>query len=407
MEEQLRKQLVKQFLEFKIFKENELTHLNEKKLNALLIPLLREKKLKEVQKDGELMFQQFQKMLDMKNELCSFFEKEFQVAEMQYIRTISHYYEIFNEIIETFQHRAQDIYFNLSSQLTFFREKYEKTHRDINERHNDDIRKINEIKMEEKANYEENQKCLEDKYEKQINELKKQEIDQKQEIKVAIEPTIEKLWKLIIECYKSYHVSTLEQRTLYENLIEKDKKCIEEIKVNREKILAKKKNIAKLQQKIKNIKEFQYEELYKQEKENKEIQEYFVKRTKALSKILKNKKQEIKHFVMETDEILKYLNTLIEKAEKIFIIKELYSALEFTDEKIQPYNKLPEECIKEEEQDLLENFKRNYNKVLLDCCILNKDVEDLKRKNKELHLNLNSDSVDFQINNCALKTSCK
>ncbi|XP_067135194.1 dynein regulatory complex subunit 2-like isoform X2 [Centruroides vittatus] len=397
MEEQLRKQLVKQFLEFKIFKENELTHLNEKKLNALLIPLLREKKLKEVQKDGELMFQQFQKMLDMKNELCSFFEKEFQVAEMQYIRTISHYYEIFNEIIETFQHRAQDIYFNLSSQLTFFREKYEKTHRDINERHNDDIRKINEIKMEEKANYEENQKCLEDKYEKQINELKKQEIDQKQEIKVAIEPTIEKLWKLIIECYKSYHVSTLEQRTLYENLIEKDKKCIEEIK----------KNIAKLQQKIKNIKEFQYEELYKQEKENKEIQEYFVKRTKALSKILKNKKQEIKHFVMETDEILKYLNTLIEKAEKIFIIKELYSALEFTDEKIQPYNKLPEECIKEEEQDLLENFKRNYNKVLLDCCILNKDVEDLKRKNKELHLNLNSDSVDFQINNCALKTSCK
>ncbi|XP_023234803.1 coiled-coil domain-containing protein 65-like isoform X2 [Centruroides sculpturatus] len=397
MEEQLRKQLVKQFLEFKIFKENELAHLNEKKLNALLIPLLREKKLKELLKDGELMFQQFQKMLDMKNELCSFFEKEFQVSEMQYIRTISHYYEIFNEIIEIFQHRAQDIYFNLSSQLTFFKEKYEKTYKDINERHNDDIRKINEIKMEEKVNYEENQKCLEDKYEKQINELKKQEIDQKQEIKVAIEPTIEKLWKLIIECYKSYHVSTLEQRTLYENLIEKDKKCIEEIK----------KNIAKLQQKIKNIKEFQYEELYKQEKENKEIQEYSVKRTKALSKILKNKKQEIKHFVMETDEILKYLNMLIEKAEKIFKIKELYSALEFTDEKIQPYNKLSEECIKEEELDLLENFKRNYNKVLLDCCILNKDIEDLKRKNKELHLNLSSDSVDFQINTCAVKTSCK
>lgn len=338
-------------IQLKIFRENELTHLNKLKLNSLLIPLLRDKKLRELQKNGELMYQFFQQLINIKNELCTFLEKELLVVEMEHIRAISHYYEIFCEVIETFQQRALHIYNQFSNQMEYSNEKFANRYKVMYENYYEDIQNSNDTKIKEEKEYEKKQKELEEKYEILKSETKKQGINYKQEIKVALEPTQEKLWQLILESYQSYHNSTLEQRILYENLTKKDKNYIESIKANRQSIATEKENITELRLKIENIKQYQYEQLYQVQKKNREIQEYSINKTKQLSRNMKRKKEAIKRFVSETDEILKKLKALINKAEKIIVIKELYSTLELTDENIPPYKNFSEENINTNENE--------------------------------------------------------
>eukprot|EP00995_Heteronema_vittatum_P013139 NODE_91_length_1985_cov_255.529959_g68_i0.p1 GENE.NODE_91_length_1985_cov_255.529959_g68_i0~~NODE_91_length_1985_cov_255.529959_g68_i0.p1 ORF type:complete len:541 (-),score=269.70 NODE_91_length_1985_cov_255.529959_g68_i0:240-1862(-) len=426
------------------------------------VELLRSEKLEELRAEIEVLAQTHDKTLDRKNAVIEMLSTDLDEEEEQYRLALRTHLQNVDALIELQNQRTAALEEEFEQDLKGLRGEFEVEKVYIQHRHSQEKEDLQLIMNAMKAEAEELESEMQTEFSQQKDETRDKNSEEYNVLKQTLEQEILELQHTISHEHDKYMTTAEEKMKQYQDFTKKDAETAEKISNQMRKIQRLQESIANWKANLANtIKEC--EERNKAMKEEKEgTAKHFKELKLKMQRWRKTQEDKLNQLVCTAKETKKTLEEKSKKAERMLRLSEQCRSLETERERVLNFQNdqgvdevqqsvmqrkdrqamaltmLQQDGVSEqqvmqtfakqtnadlamlrqdglvEEWELLENFWKKYNKVLLDNAAINQEKFHLQNENAKLRallkqyldgISVNSDVMSNKHNNLLMTTT--
>lgn len=397
--------LLTQYLQDKLKHEEQFTKLNQAKLTHYWRTIMRETKSKELKRTIEILSQTFERIMDRKESIIKTLVADLSEADEQHLMALRAHLQNVDILIDLQNQRLHQLKINYEKELHSLIEEFIKEENLTKQQHDKQVNDLKDIFVALDSTYTAktheaviDQTSLKD-------DLKNKSLEEKHTLRINLENKVNSLWSEFKQTSNQYTTTTNEKKIFFENLKTKDQRSTAEIQLHLNKIQKINENISIIKRHILKIsKEYEEKNYYLKKERDKLIGRFQILKIQ-INKLHDLQYEKLIQMSIESEEAIKKVQCLLEKAEKIIKLGEQCRKYETEEEKVTPFYSsslsAEEESIvqesfeKEQNEEMmkilkrclpLEMFWKRYNKVQLDRLAIMKEYNMLEQENIQLKL---------------------
>eukprot|EP01006_Ploeotia_vitrea_P031664 TRINITY_DN63984_c0_g1_i4.p1 TRINITY_DN63984_c0_g1~~TRINITY_DN63984_c0_g1_i4.p1 ORF type:complete len:549 (-),score=118.67 TRINITY_DN63984_c0_g1_i4:784-2430(-) len=460
-----RENLIKTRLGELMDEEVRMSQWSSREIQMRWVELLRNEKLEELRSEIEILAQTHDKTMDRKNAVIDMLSSDLDEAEEQYRLALRTHLQNVDDLIELHNQRTAALEEEFEGDLTELQKEFDVERTYIQQRHLQEKEELQLIMNAMKVEAEEMENEMQTEFSQQRDETRDKNSEEYNVLKQTLEQDILDLQQTISHEHDKYMTTAEEKMKQYQDFTKKDMETAEKISAQMRKISRLQESIANWKANLaNNIKEC--EERNKAMKEEKETTAKHFKELKAkMQKWRKGQADKLNELVNMARNTKNSLEGNVKKAERIMRLSEQCKALEterervlafFNDEAVDEVMKAVNQrkekqgllqqtmhatmqrqqsqgetgaiaaaaltdAVKKqlreqqeltmlrqdgpvEEWELLENFWRKYNKILLDNSAINQEKFHLQNENAKLRALLKQYLDGISVNEDVMNT---
>ncbi|EKX35168.1 hypothetical protein GUITHDRAFT_80038, partial [Guillardia theta CCMP2712] len=398
--------------------------LNMAKIQHQWRKIMRVAKVEQLRHELEIMSQNHEREVDMKDAIIQMLDRDLDEAEEQYQTALRSHLHNLDTMINLFDAKMSDLRMEFESELQRMINDFSKERRETLEGHNRRTKEFSDILDLQEEQFQMLEEEQHQEFESHCEEIKNKNMEELNVLRLTLEGQIEDLEKHFLAAADSYSANTKDkardccltpaQVQKFKEYTERDRKAAMTIDTQMKRLLRLQDNLALWRAKIASNTEesVKRNSLLKKEKES--LQEHFNRTKLAMNRMREEQATILKQLSVECNDCDKTLSSNIALAERILNTAELNRKLETEREKVVPFYpslKLTEEdelslndppaglqeeaaalssyCRSQsgqtvEKWNMLDNFLRKYNMVLLDKEAIRREKERLLQENGDL-----------------------
>jgi hypothetical protein len=405
-----RENLIKSRLFELLQEEQRMAQWSTREIQMRWVGILREEKLQELRNEIEILAQTHDKTLDRKNAVIQMLAADLDEAEEQYRLALRTHLNNVDALIELQNQRTAALEDEFERDLYDLKKEFDAEKVYIQRKHGEQKEELVLIMKAMQAEAEETENEMQTEFSQQRDETRDKNNEEYNVLKQTLESDILDLHRTIAHEHDKYMTTAEEKMKQYLDKTKKDAETAERISAQMRKIQRLQESIANWKANlVNNMKEC--EERNKSMKEEKDAMAAHFKKLKAkMQRWRKMQEDRLSELVRTSRDTKKGLQTTCKKAERILRLSEQCKLLETERERVLNFeNDVPVEEIKKqleargesgvlpqetmtllrqdglaEEWELLENFWKKFNKVLLDNAAIHQEKFHLQNENSKL-----------------------
>jgi hypothetical protein len=405
-----RENLIKSRLFELLQEEQRMAQWSTREIQMRWVGILRGEKLQELRNEIEILAQTHDKTLDRKNAVIQMLAADLDEAEEQYRLALRTHLNNVDALIELQNQRTAALEDEFERDLYDLKREFDHEKVYIQRKHGEQKEELVLIMKAMQSEAEETENEMQTEFSQQRDETRDKNNEEYNVLKQTLESDILDLHRTIAHEHDKYMTTAEEKMKQYLDKTKKDAETAERISSQMRKIQRLQESIANWKANlVNNMKEC--EERNKSMKEEKDAMAAHFKRLKAkMQRWRKAQEDRLSELVRTSRDTKKNLITTTKKAERILRLSEQCKLLETERERVLNFeNDVPVEEIKKqlearvesgalpaeamtllrqdglaEEWELLENFWKKYNKVLLDNAAIHQEKFHLQNENSKL-----------------------
>uniref|UniRef100_A0A8C5M676 Dynein regulatory complex protein 1 n=1 Tax=Leptobrachium leishanense TaxID=445787 RepID=A0A8C5M676_9ANUR len=408
-EEQSKKKedMLMQFLKDKLAKEERSSVINLNKLNVQWRSVLREVKVKELQKDIEILSHTFERVVDCKDTVIKSLANDVEESEEQFAHALRSHLQNIDQLLELQRERIALLQEEYEQELDVVQKEFETERKMILEQMETELKYLQNVLMAMEQITSETEHEAKMEFQSMRDEIKNKSLEEKHTLRMLLDGTVNNLWKQFQQASKNYTDSTEDRKIAYEALKAKDEKSAQEIEMQMRKIQKIQDSIASVKNKI-AVHARESDEQNRRLREEKEVVlKEFQKLKSQMNQARALEHSRLATLTVQSNAALKELQRIIEKGEAILRLAEMCRKVETEEEKVLPFypsslsaeereevekvnTEKPSEALAKLMQDYaaLDQFWKRYNKVLLERWALEHEKGVLTQDNQSLRIML-------------------
>jgi len=401
-------------LETRLNEEAEFSKLNMAKIQHQWRKIMRVAKVEQLRHELEIMSQNHEREVDMKDAIIQMLDRDLDEAEEQYQTAIRSHLHNLDCMINLFDAKMSDLRMEFESDLQRMVDDFSTERRDLLENHNRKTKEFSDILDLQEEQFQMLEEEQHQEFESHCEEIKNKNMEELNVLRLTLDGQIDEIDKHFLAAAESYSANTKDKVQKFKEYTERDRKAAMTIDTQMKRLLRLQDNLALWRAKIASNTEesVKRNSLLKKEKES--LQEHFNRTKMAMNKMREEQATILKQLSVECNDCDKTLSSNIALAERILNTAELNRKLETEREKVVPFYPslkltaeeelslsdvpagLQEEtaalssyCRSQsgqtvEKWNMLDNFLRKYNMVLLDKEAIRREKERLVQENGDL-----------------------
>lgn len=418
-------------LETSLKAESEMCKLNLAKIQHSWRKIMRESKVQQLKHEVEIMSQNHEREVDMKDAIIQMLDRDLDEAEEQYqtahrshLRNMDALVKLFDakmaQLRDEFHAEQQQIIEDFTLERTTLLDRHQRLTQELSD--------VLDLQEEQFQAAEEDQR---QEFESLCEEIKNKNMEDLNVLRMILETQIEELEEHFQNAAESYSANTKDKVKKFKEYTNRDRKDAQTIDSQMKRLLRLQDNLVMWRAKIQTNTEESVtrNKLLRQEKEA--IQAHFTRSKNGMNKMREEQARLLQTLSLQCDACRTTLDTNLDLATKILNVAELNRKMETEREKIVPFyptlqmgeeeDALLDEAVQFRDElsslssyarsqtgkhverwNLLDNFLRKYNSVLLDKEAIKKERGRLLQENGDLRSILKQYLDGISVNNQVL-----
>ena len=403
-EEKMRKKMTDDMLE-----ESKYSKLNLSKIQNQWRKLMRLAKVESLRKDLEIMSQNHEREVDMKDAIIQMLDRDLDEAEEQYQMALRSHLQNIDALIALYNSKVRQLENEFETEIRQIEKDFQKERNEIVEKHQSVKGELIEIIDLVEHQFLDSEAEAKQDFDSYCEELKNKNQEDCNLLKITLEAKIEELESHFAKSADAYDQTTRQRTQQFRTLTEKDRKSAREIETQLKKLQRLQDTLVNWRMKIAgNVKECEERNRLLRE-ERDQISSHFQELKARMNRMRDEQGAMLKDLSTKSRSCIKALEAQRRRAESVLRYSELNRKLETDREKVLPFHPLqireedttvPQDLAVEagalssyalghdgrpvEEWNYLDTFFRRYNKALLDAAAIERERERLGRENQDL-----------------------
>ena len=390
--------LRKENLKKAMIEEQKMSHFNRMKILTHWRKLLRLAKTEQLKKEIQIYQQNHDREVDAKDAILQMLDRDLDEAEEQFQMALRNHLIHVDDLIDLQNSRLRGLHEEFERDVRIIKEEFDIEKSEISDSHNQERQELKDLiqTIEE----EETNKLTEmkDTYDNTREEIKNMNVEDLETMKHELIKQIEELDNTFEVSFNKYMADTEQKSLRYRDLIADNKKNSDEIDKYQRKINATKTQTQFLTLKIQQNKkecEERNQQLYR---ERTKIMTQYKNLKKAMNNTRDKEEKRLGDLTTNSKKCMDRLKEYQGLGTKILKTAELCRKLETEKEKVLPFYQSDEVTMEEQPDiyvekiegmdrkqyndfNLMDNFYKRYNKVLLDKIAIEKQKATLEKEN--------------------------
>ena len=378
--------------------EQKTAHFNRMKILTHWRKIMRVAKTETLKKEIQVYQQNHDREVDAKDAILQMLDRDLEEAEEQYQMALRNHLIRVDQLISLQNSRLRGLHEEFERDLNILKSEFDKEKREIRNSHEMEKKELEDmiatIEEEETAKLNE----LKENFESLREETKNENVEDLESMKHDLIKKIEDLDKDFEVNFNRYVSDTEDRSREYSEKLKKNENDAEQIKTDMRKIQRLKEQIGYWSLKIHQNKRECDERNAKLRKEKETISKHYLELKKKMLTFRDEESKRLANLTTNSKNCMDTLKDYQRLGEKILKTSELCRKLETEKEKVLPFyqsdpdtlEEVPEHLIekidgvkkgKYNEFQLLDQFYKRYNKVLLDKVAIDKQKATLEKEN--------------------------
>ena len=400
----MRKKLTDDMLE-----ESKYSKLNLSKIQNQWRKLMRLAKVESLRKDLEIMSQNHEREVDMKDAIIQMLDRDLDEAEEQYQMALRSHLQNVDALIDLYNSKVRQLQNEFETEIRQIEKDFQKERNEIVEKHQSVKGELIEIIDLVEHQFLDSEAEAKQDFDSYCEELKNKNQEDCNLLKIMLEGKIETLETHFANAAETYDQTTRQRTQQFRSLTEKDRKSAREIETQLKKLQRLQDTLVNWRMKIAgNVKECEERNRLLRE-ERDQISAHFQDLKARMNRMRDEQGAMLKDLSTKSRSCIKALEAQKRRAESILRYAELNRKLETDREKVLPFHPfqireedttIPQDLAVEasalssyalghdgrpvEEWNYLDVFFNRYNKVLLDTAAIAREKERLGQENQDL-----------------------
>eukprot|EP00960_Hanusia_phi_P059657 764244-Hanusia_phi.AAC.2 len=389
--------------------ESRFSKLNLAKIQNQWRKLMRLSKVESLRKDIEIMSQNHEREVDMKDAIIQMLDRDLDDAEEQYQIALRSHLQNVDTLIELYNSKVRQLEKEFEEEILQIQNDFQTERSDIVSKHTRAKGELSEIIDLVEQQFRDTELEAKQDFDSYCEELKNKNLEDRNVLKIMLESQIEGLENHFANAAETYDQTTRQRTQQFRNLTAKDRNAAQTIETQLKRLQRLQDTLSHWRMKIaSNVKECEERNRLMRE-ERDQISRHFQELKLRMNKMRDEQSARLMELSLQSRKSVLALEGQKKRAETILRYAELNRKLETEREKILPFYpiaaigedpSIPEELATEaramssyalghdgkqvEEWNYLEVFFRRYNRVLLDKVAISKEKERLRNENEEL-----------------------
>ena len=392
-----------------MLQEAQFAKLNAAKIQNQWRKLMRLAKVESLRKDLEIMSQNHEREVDMKDAIIQMLDRDLDEAEEQYQTALRSHLQNVDSLIDLYNSKVRQLESEFEAEIRQMQEDFQTERTEIVTKHAATRGELIEIIELVEAQFKESEAEAKQDFDSYCEELKNKNLEDRNVLKLMLEAQIEQLENHFANAAETYDQTTRQRTQQFRNLTAKDRNSAQTIETQLKRLQRLQDTLALWRMKIaSNVKECEERNrLMREEKE--QISRHFQELKARMNKMREEQGARLRDLGIQSRKCVTTLESQKARAENILRYAELNRKLETDREKVLPFHpfavssedsSIPEDLTVEanalssyaigqdgkpvEEWNYMDVFFKRYNKVLLDKLAINKEEVRLKQENSDL-----------------------
>jgi hypothetical protein len=389
------------YLKNAMYEEQKMAHFNRMKILTHWRKIMRVAKTEQLKKEIQIYQQNHDREVDAKDAILQMIDRDLDEAEEQHQMALRNHLIHVDELIALQASRLRGLHEEFERDLSIVKAEFDREKREIEQSHDMERQELRD--MIETIEEEENAKLkkMKDDFESLREETKNKNVEELESMKHDLIKKIEDLDKEFEVNFNRYVSDTESKATTYKTLLETNEKSSQEINNKQRSINRLKEQIAYWSLKMKQNERECAERNLKLRKEKEMIVKHYHDLKKKMIQFREDEERRLGNLTLNSKMCMDRLTEYQHLGEKILKTAELCRKLETEKEKVLPFyqsdpdttnedGSFPEIAIekidglkkqKYNEFQLLDQFYKRFNKVLLDKLAIEKQKATLEKEN--------------------------
>eukprot|EP00051_Salpingoeca_urceolata_P005721 m.76460 g.76460 ORF g.76460 m.76460 type:complete len:517 (+) comp14511_c1_seq3:33-1583(+) len=410
-------ELATAYLKEKLAQEEANARINLRKLNAQWVPILRQAKAKELQKEIEILSQTFERVVDRKNAVIENLVQDLKESEQQEaMATRSHLLQT-DKLID-FQHATiEQLHGEFNGELRELQDEFMKERDGVIAQHEREMNDIKDILFAMKMLFEDQENELVQEFSSRRDDLRTQNLEARSTLKASLEHIINELWEQFQQAQQQYEQGTAEKRGEFERLRDKDRQSAITIEQQMRKLQRINDQMQACKQHLATTQRDTEEANKALKQEKSDVLMHFQQLKTQMARSRERERESLKRLTVVSRSTAAKLEERVARAEKLLKTAEMCRKLETEEEKVLPFyaDSVTTEEVEDltgeaatpapealpaptqpfataytpdnrpvEEHAVLDGFWKRYNKALLDKLAVEREQAALEAENEQL-----------------------
>ena len=389
--------------------EAKFAKLNLAKIQNQWRKLMRLAKVESLRKDLEIMSQNHEREVDMKDAIIQMLDRDLDEAEEQYQTALRSHLQNVDALIDLYNSKVRQLESEFEAEIRQMQDDFQTERTEIVTKHAAARGELIEIIELVEAQFKESEAEAMQDFDSYCEELKNKNLEDRNVLKLMLEAQIEQLENHFANAAETYDQTTRQRTQQFRNLTAKDRNSAHTIETQLKRLQRLQDTLAHWRMKIaSNVKECEERNrLMREEKE--QISRHFQELKARMNKMRDEQGARLRDLGIQSRKCVTTLEAQKTRAETILRYAELNRKMETDREKVLPFhpftvsvedNSVPDDLTVEasalssyalgndgkpvEEWNYLDVFFKRYNKVLLDKYAISKEENRLQQENSDL-----------------------
>jgi dynein regulatory complex subunit 2 len=389
--------------------EAKFAKLNLAKIQNQWRKLMRLAKVESLRKDLEIMSQNHEREVDMKDAIIQMLDRDLDEAEEQYQTALRSHLQNVDALIDLYNSKVRQLESEFEAEIRQMQDDFQTERTEIVTKHAAARGELIEIIELVEAQFKESEAEAMQDFDSYCEELKNKNLEDRNVLKLMLEAQIEQLENHFANAAETYDQTTRQRTQQFRNLTAKDRNSAHTIETQLKRLQRLQDTLAHWRMKIaSNVKECEERNrLMREEKE--QISRHFQELKARMNKMRDEQGARLRDLGIQSRKCVTTLEAQKTRAETILRYAELNRKMETDREKVLPFhpftvsdedNSVPDDLTVEasalssyalgndgkpvEEWNYLDVFFKRYNKVLLDKYAISKEESRLQQENSDL-----------------------
>ncbi|KAJ1471044.1 hypothetical protein T484DRAFT_1978652 [Baffinella frigidus] len=404
-----KEEAMRQYLTNGLQEEEKFAKLNLAKIQNQWRKLMRLAKVESLRKDLEIMSQNHEREVDMKDAIIQMLDRDLDEAEEQYQMALRSHLQNVDALIDLYNSKVRQLESEFEAEIRQIQEDFQTERTEIVTKHMANKGELIDIIELVEQQFKDSEAEAKQDFDSYCEELKNKNLEDRNVLKLMLEAQIETLENHFANAAETYDQTTRQRTQQFRTLTTKDRTSATTIEGQIKRMQRLQDTLAHWRMKIaSNVKECEERNRLMRE-ERDQISRHFQELKSRMNKTRDVQGARLMELSIQSRKCVKSLEGQQERAETILRYSELNRKLETEREKVLPFHPLsigeedatiPEELMTEanalssyalgpdgkpvEEWNYLDVFFKRYNKVLLDKWAISKEQERVAQENGDL-----------------------
>jgi len=403
-EETMRKKLSDDMQE-----EARFAKLNLAKIQNQWRKLMRLAKVESLRKDLEIMSQNHEREVDMKDAIIQMLDRDLDEAEEQYQMALRSHLQNVDALIDLYNSKVRQLESEFEAEIRVMQSDFQTERTEIVSNHAGAKGELMDIIELVEQQFKDSEADAKQDFDSYCEELKNKNLEDRNVLKLMLEAQIETLENHFANAAETYDQTTRQRTQQFRNLTQKDRTSAQTIEAQLKRLQRLQDTLAHWRMKIaSNVKECEERnQLMKEERD--QISRHFQELKSRMNKMRDEQGARLMEMSISSRKCIQTLTKQKKRAETILRYAELNRKLETDREKVLPFHpiviaeedaSIPEDLQTEanalssyalgpngkpvEEWNYMDIFFKRYNKVLLDKIAISRKKDGLSSENSDL-----------------------